>query len=348
MHLPPLSLAAVGLLLGSGLVQARSLGHYRRSIECYFYETPTGSDTCETLAANWGIDVDFFTKLNPGVKCPTLESSKKYCVLGEYTPDAPGATSTTSTTTKPTPTPTPSTSKTSTTTTTSKTTTTSSSSTITTPPASTFTPTMPGIAANCNRFYKIASGDICDTIVSKAGITLAQLRAWNTEINASCSNLWLDYYICTGVTGSTPITTTTTTQPPVTPTPTPTNTPTLPGAVGSCNAWYKISSGDTCEVAAAKNKITVDQLRSWNNQLGSTCNNLWLGYYACVGVPGAAAPMPGIVSNCKRYSLVVSGDSCEIVSQRYGINVNDFKKWNTYINAQCTNIWLGALVCTSA
>lgn len=58
--------------------------------------------------------------------------------------------------------------------------------------------------------------------------------------------------------------------------------------------------------------------------------------------------MPGIVSNYKRYTLVVSGDSCEVVSQRYGIHVNDFKKWNTYINAQCTNISLGALVCTSA
>ncbi|KAK0745455.1 hypothetical protein B0T18DRAFT_306414, partial [Schizothecium vesticola] len=302
----------------------------RRTVECYFYETPTGSDTCETLAANWGIDVDFFTKLNPVIKCPTLESGTQYCVLGEYTPDAPGATtSTTSTITKPTPTPTPSTSKTSTT---------------STPPVSTFTPTLPGIATNCNRFYKIALGDICDTIVSKAGITLAQLRAWNTEINASCSNLWLGYYICTGVTGNTPITTTTT-QPPATLTPTPTNTPTLPGAVGNCNAWYKVSSGDSCEVTAAKNTITVDQLRSWNTQLGSTCNDLWLGYYAYVGVPGAATPIPGIVSNYKRYTLVVSGDSCEIVSQRYGINVNDFKKWNTYINAQCTNIWLGALVC---
>lgn len=129
---------------------------------------------------------------------------------------------------------------------------------------------MPGIAANCNRFYKIASGDICDAVVSKAGITLAQLRAWNTEINASCSNLWLDFYICTGVAGNTPGIATAITQPPVAPTPTPTNTPTLPGAVGSCNAWYKISSGDTCDVTAAKNAITVDQLRSWNTQLGNS------------------------------------------------------------------------------
>src|SRR4051794_6426016 len=87
MRLPSLAPAAAGFLLGSGLVQARSLGHYRRAVECYFYEVPTGSETCGTLAANWGIDVDVFTKLNPGVQCPTLESDTQYCVLGEYTPD---------------------------------------------------------------------------------------------------------------------------------------------------------------------------------------------------------------------------------------------------------------------
>lgn len=78
---------------------------------------------------------------------------------------------------------------------------------VTTPPATptpTPTPTgpqpqMPGIATNCKKYYKVASGNTCETIQAAKGITLAQIRAWNTMVNAGCTNLWLDYYICVGV-----------------------------------------------------------------------------------------------------------------------------------------------------
>lgn len=43
---------------------------------------------------------------------------------------------------------------------------------------------MPGLAANCDGFYKVASGDSCDTIASKNSITTTQFKSWNTEINA--------------------------------------------------------------------------------------------------------------------------------------------------------------------
>ncbi|KAM0331443.1 hypothetical protein ACHAQA_003119 [Verticillium albo-atrum] len=213
--------------------------------------------------------------------------------------------------------------------------------TMTAAPAPSNSPAMPGIVSNCNRFYKIQSGDQCDTIAQRNGITTAQLRTWNTEINSACSNLWLDYYICTGVPGAT--TNPTTTAPPA-----PSNSPTLPGAVSNCNKWYKISSGDTCDNIAAKNTITVAQFRSWNTQINSNCNNLWLDYYTCVGVPGAATPMPGIVSNCSRYYLVASGDSCDAIAQKAGVTVANFRRWNTSINSGCTNLWANALVCTNA
>jgi len=122
---------------------------------------------------------------------------------------------------------------------------------------------MPGIAENCDRFYKIKSGDQCDTIAASNGISVAQLRSWNTEINAACSNLWLDYYICTHVPGAVLPSTTSTA-------PAPSNSPALPGAVSNCNKWYKIASGDTCEKIAAKNTITVAQFRSWNTQINTS------------------------------------------------------------------------------
>lgn len=46
-------------------------------------------------------------------------------------------------------------------------------------------PTMPGIVDNCDGFYKVSSGDHCDTIAETYGITTAQLVSWNSEINDS-------------------------------------------------------------------------------------------------------------------------------------------------------------------
>ncbi|KAL2152194.1 hypothetical protein VTH82DRAFT_5378 [Thermothelomyces myriococcoides] len=198
---------------------------------------------------------------------------------------------------------------------------------------------MPGIAPNCNRFHKVEAGDTCDKIASLAGITVDQLKAWNSEINDACSNLWLDYYICTGVPGA---------QLPSTTSAAPTPSPTMPGAVENCNKWYEVSSGDSCESIAAKNTITLDQFRSWNTEINSACNNLWLSYYVCVGVPDAATPMPGIVPDCARYYLVETQDTCDSIAQKNGITLADFRRWNTYIDENCANLWADALVCVKA
>ncbi|KAL2125946.1 hypothetical protein VTI74DRAFT_2157 [Chaetomium olivicolor] len=268
-----------------------------------FYKIRSG-DQCDTIAASNGITVAQLRSWNTEINaaCSNLWLDYYICT------HVPGAVAPSTTTTAPTP---------------------------------SNSPTMPGIAPNCDRFYRIKSGDQCDTIAASNGITVAQLRSWNTEINAACSNLWLDYYICTHVPGSVLPSTTSTA-------PAPSNSPALPGAVSNCNKWYKIASGDTCEKIAAKNTITVAQFRSWNTQINTSCNNLWLDYYACVGVPGAATPMPDIVSNCSRYYLVVSGDGCDSIAQKNGITVANFRRWNPYINSACTNLWANALVCTNA
>lgn len=61
------------------------------------------------------------------------------------------------------------------------------------------TPQMPGIVAKCKKFYKVQSGDSCWTISSAAGVTVDQFLTWNTAVDSNCSNLWLGYYVCTGV-----------------------------------------------------------------------------------------------------------------------------------------------------
>ncbi|KAK1488016.1 LysM domain-containing protein [Colletotrichum tamarilloi] len=259
-------IAAAGVL--PGLVSAGSVLS-RRAVDCAFSTAPSKSDTCTTFASSWGLSVDDLQKLNPGITCPALDTSKSYCVIGTVTND-PEPTTTTSQSTTPI---TSITSKTSTTTT--------SSSTTTTAAAPSNSPTMPGLAANCDGFYKVSSGDSCDAISSKYGISTAQFKSWNTEINADCTNLWLDYYVCVHVPGAA-TTTQGTTQPTTPPSTGP--TPQMPGIVSNCKTFYQVKSGDSCWSIYSSAGITFEQLLSYNTQVDSSCSNLWLGYYVCTGV----------------------------------------------------------------
>jgi hypothetical protein len=58
---------------------------------------------------------------------------------------------------------------------------------------------MPGIVSNCKSFHLIKDGDSYWSINTDAGKTLTQFRAWNTQIDAGCSDLWLGYYVCVGI-----------------------------------------------------------------------------------------------------------------------------------------------------
>ncbi|KAK4241301.1 hypothetical protein C8A03DRAFT_12390 [Achaetomium macrosporum] len=175
------------------MVSARVVS--RRSVDCTFSTTADGGATCESFAASWGLSVDDLKGLNPGITWPGLDTSKTYFVIGAVTDHPPTSTSTSKFTQAPS--------------------TTLKTSTATSPPAPSNSPTMPGLAENCDRFYKVASGDQCDTVTQKdgistaqfmswpiytaAGITLDQFRSWNTQIDEGCTNLWLGYYVCIGV-----------------------------------------------------------------------------------------------------------------------------------------------------
>ncbi|KAL2821619.1 hypothetical protein BJX63DRAFT_378708 [Aspergillus granulosus] len=232
---------AVGL--APALVSALS----RRAVDCSFSVPASAGDTCETLAGSWGLDVEALQHLNPGITCPGLDTSKTYCVIGTVT-DEPGTTLTTTASSR------------TTTTTTATTTTKSATTTTTTAPSN--SPTMPGIVDNCDGFYKVSSGDQCDTIAKAHGITTAQVLSWNSEINESCSNLWLDYYICVHVPG----TTTSSSSPE--PTEDPSGpTPQLPGIVDNCDGFYQVSSGDSCDSIAQANGISTAQFKQWNTAI---------------------------------------------------------------------------------
>ncbi|KAI1111839.1 hypothetical protein F5Y14DRAFT_301723 [Nemania sp. NC0429] len=62
-------------------------------------------------------------------------------------------------------------------------------------------PVKAGLAADCDSCYEVAEGDSCLAILSANDITLAELRAWNPDLNSVCTNLEIGFNYCVGVSG---------------------------------------------------------------------------------------------------------------------------------------------------
>ncbi|KAH0525992.1 hypothetical protein TsFJ059_009377 [Trichoderma semiorbis] len=250
--------------------------------------------------------------------------------------------------------------------------TTSSGNGITTP-----TPTQSGLVSNCNKFYKVVSGNICVNIATANGISLDNFYAWNPAVGTSCTGLWPDYYVCVGVLGSGPSSTThassTTTR--VSTTTTSGNgiitpTPTQSGMVSNCDAFYKVVSGDGCADIATAYGISLNNFYAWNPAVGTTCAGLWPDYYVCVGIKGStttkastttkvtpstttkgngvATPTPtqaNMTTNCKTFYLVKSGDDCFDIAAAANVTLANFYAWNPAIGTSCSALWPDYYVC---
>ena len=104
--------------------------------------------------------------------------------------------------------------------------------------------------------YSVANGDTLWKIATKHGITVAQLRAWNT---LSGDKIFIGDQLVVANPG-------TPTEKPVTPTPAPTPEPTpTPEPAPTTSQTYTVRPGDYLYKIASANNITVAQLKTWNN-----------------------------------------------------------------------------------
>jgi len=63
-----------------------------------------------------------------------------------------------------------------------------------------------------------------------------------------------------------------------------------------------------------------------------------------------APPAPttsGTTSTCYKWYTVQSGDGCYSVEQAQGITFAQLQKWNTQIDTNCDNLFLGYAYCVS-
>ncbi|RYO86656.1 hypothetical protein DL764_008976 [Monosporascus ibericus] len=133
---------------------------------CQRYYKAVSGDTCQKIVDKYGaFSLAQFRSWNPavGADCSGLWLGYYYCIGVPGTPTSPTA--------KPTATCNP------------------------TAP----TPTQPVAICGCKKWHKVSSGDYCDAIIKKYGITKANFNKWNPNVGNDCSSLWLGYHVCVGV-----------------------------------------------------------------------------------------------------------------------------------------------------
>jgi LysM repeat protein len=130
---------------------------------CYKWYTTVSGDTCDKITTSSSITFAQFRAWNPYIDstCSNLWADTAYCVAGA------SATTTSS----------------------------SSAAATVSPPA----PTNDGANSACAKWHTVVSGDTCDAIDARYGITFAQFRTWNPHVDGTCSNIWAGYAYCVGV-----------------------------------------------------------------------------------------------------------------------------------------------------
>ncbi|KUJ13268.1 carbohydrate-binding module family 18 protein [Mollisia scopiformis] len=117
--------------------------------------------------------------------------------------------------------------------------------------------------------------------------------------------------------------------------------------------------------------VSLTQFLFWNKAVQGSCGFLAIAQRVCKSPPGghytpsatfavptaagsyyttATASEPtqtGTVPACGRYYNVVSGDTCNGICLRFGINETELHDLNTYLNSGCTNLWLKTAVCVA-
>lgn len=200
-------------------------------------------------------------------------------------------------------------------------------------------PLQPGTFDNCTAYHLIVSGDSCSAIESAAGISSAQFAAWNSGVNAGCTNIDVGYYLCIAGGGGAVSTV---------------PSPLQPGTESTCTKYHLVVSGDSCTAIESAAGISAAQFAAWNSGVNAACSNIEVGYYLCIAggsgtVSTTPSPLqPGTISTCTTYHLVASGDTCASIETAAGITAAQWATWNPDVNAACTNIELGYYVCIGA
>jgi len=109
------------------------------------------------------------------------------------------------------------------------------------------------------------------------------------------------------------------------------------GQAANCVRNYTVVTGDTCALISAKTDTSTFQLGHVNIFINLECTNLALGPI-CLAQKG---------QDCRSTSVVQTGDGCDTLAAAAGISKALLLHNNPNINAGCTNLGIGTVVCTT-
>jgi hypothetical protein len=153
-------------------------------------------------------------------------------------------------------------------------------------------PTQPGIAANCNAWHTVKSGDSCGLIESIYAISHTDFIQWNPAVSNDCTtNFWAGYAYCVAV-GAQVSTTPSTTS------------PTITGSQSSMvSSGSSVVTSSSAPVSGNASYSIREPITSWN-LTSSTIENQFPPQRTQAGQP----------SYCNNWYYVNVGDTCESIA----------------------------------
>lgn len=107
----------------------------------------------------------------------------------------------------------------------------------------------------------------------------------------------------------------------------------------TCTRTYTAQAGDICDSISAANNVSTYQLAVVNvGIIDDACDNLVVGQSYCLGWQG---------QDCTTTYVVKQYDYCDLISAAAGINNTILYENNPQINEDCTNIYIGEVLCTA-
>ena len=117
-------------------------------------------------------------------------------------------------------------------------------------------------------------------------------------------------------------------------------TPVEDGITKDCQRYHKVFTGDTCQTIVDKYKTyTLQNFYTWNHDIGSSCQRLWLDYYVCIGVQGTptkpitttstpkptstkpSPTQPNVSAKCTSWHKVATSDLYQKIVDKYKITL---------------------------
>ncbi|KAI6023406.1 hypothetical protein EDC04DRAFT_2869562 [Pisolithus marmoratus] len=110
-------------------------------------------------------------------------------------------------------------------------------------------------------------------------------------------------------------------------------------AAQTCSRTYTVQEGDTCDSISAAQQASTYQVAVVNyGNIDPDCDNLMPGETICLGFAG---------EDCQTTYVVQLGDTCDDISAAYGVNTTILYMNNPQINEDCSNIYVGEVLCTA-